>query len=311
MPSSELNIWQRLWIYQKERFPIFAHGILIAIFVITSLSVSRLLTHDYRFPSYGNMLAAFLSTFLIFFQLRVADEFKDYDHDKKFRPYRAVPRGLVTLRTLLVLALLGAAIQLYTTYTLKAELLIYLGMVWTYMALMSVEFFAKPWLEQRHFIYMWSHMIIMVVINLYISAFDWLVNGKAYPIEFSYFLAMSFFGGVAVEFGRKIRSPEAEEKGVATYSYLWGTRNATYYWLASLGIMHAMGIAIGLITFYPALPAVSAFAMLATSLLVGLRFVNNSTTKNAKVIEPITGLNLVISYLAVGVAPLVIEILRG
>ena len=33
-------------------------------------------------------------------QLRLADEFKDFEEDSRYRPYRPVPRGLVSLRDL-------------------------------------------------------------------------------------------------------------------------------------------------------------------------------------------------------------------
>ena len=37
---------------------------------------------------------------VFFLQLRIADEFKDFAEDSRFRPYRPVPRGLVTLTEL-------------------------------------------------------------------------------------------------------------------------------------------------------------------------------------------------------------------
>ena len=40
---------------------------------------------------------AVVTSFLSFLQLRIADEFKDFDEDSRYRPYRPVPRGLVTL----------------------------------------------------------------------------------------------------------------------------------------------------------------------------------------------------------------------
>jgi len=87
------NKW---WVYQKERFPFIAHGPLILAFSASAVCFSSLLREGT--PSIQSLLAAFSSSFLFFLQLRIADEFKDFEEDSRYRPYRPVPRGLVTLR---------------------------------------------------------------------------------------------------------------------------------------------------------------------------------------------------------------------
>ena len=42
----------------------------------------------------------FIVTFLQFLMVRIVDEFKDYEEDCKYRPYRPVPRGLIKLKEL-------------------------------------------------------------------------------------------------------------------------------------------------------------------------------------------------------------------
>ena len=42
------------------------------------------------------MAVGVATSFGLFFLLRLFDEFKDAEDDAKYRPYRAVPRGLVT-----------------------------------------------------------------------------------------------------------------------------------------------------------------------------------------------------------------------
>jgi 4-hydroxybenzoate polyprenyltransferase len=53
----------------------------------------------------GASVVAVLVLFGLFFQLRVADEHKDNEDDTKYRPERPVPRGLVTLGELRVVAI--------------------------------------------------------------------------------------------------------------------------------------------------------------------------------------------------------------
>ena len=60
----------------------------------------------------ASLVVAFVTCLIFFLQLRIADEFKDFEEDSRYRPYRPVPRGLVTLRELAMLFVLGAALQL-------------------------------------------------------------------------------------------------------------------------------------------------------------------------------------------------------
>jgi 4-hydroxybenzoate polyprenyltransferase len=162
------------WTYQKERFPVFAHGLLIAAFSFSAVSFSVLLRGSHTLPDWPSLLVAFLNSFFAFLQLRIADEFKDIDEDTRYRPYRPVPRGLVTLRELGWLGLGTAVIQLLMALALLPPLVILLLLIWAYLALMSREFFAREWLKARPFTYLWTHMLIMPLIDFYATACDWL-----------------------------------------------------------------------------------------------------------------------------------------
>ena len=94
---------KRWWTYQNERFPLFAHGPLIAAFSACAVSFSSLL-RGALVPGWQMFVTAFGVCLLMFLQLRIADEFKDADEDARWRPYRPVPRGLVTLAELRVVA---------------------------------------------------------------------------------------------------------------------------------------------------------------------------------------------------------------
>src|SRR3954452_8052377 len=75
-------------------------------------------------------------------------------------------------------------------------------------------------------------MLIMPLIDLYATACDWIAAGSGAPpgLGLLWFLLASFFNGMIVEIGRKIRSPSDEEKGVQTYSAIWGPRAAVLAW---------------------------------------------------------------------------------
>src|SRR5262249_27228211 len=99
--------------------------------------------------------------------------------------------------------------------------------------LMSQEFFVGGWLRSRHVAYMLSHMVIVPLIDLAATACDWWPAGSVPPGLFT-FVAVSYFNGVVIEVGRKVRAPVEEEEGVATYSALWGPGRAVVVWLTAL-----------------------------------------------------------------------------
>src|SRR5215475_6039252 len=144
----------RWWVYQRERFPVLGHGMLIAAFSFSAVCFSALLRGQSDLPPVRACLVAFGSSFLFFLQLRLADEFKDFEEDSRYRPYRAVPRGLVTLRELAWVWAGCIGTQLVLALWLAPRLIILLLLTWTYLGLMSKEFFARRWLKARPAVYM-------------------------------------------------------------------------------------------------------------------------------------------------------------
>ena len=87
------------------------------------VSYSSLLRGYTLIPDGKALIVAFVTTFIFFLQLRIADEFKDFADDLRFRPYRPVPRGLISLRELGVVGVIGALIQLLLALWLSPSLL--------------------------------------------------------------------------------------------------------------------------------------------------------------------------------------------
>lgn len=176
------NVFIRLWEYQRERFPVVKHGVLIASFSFCAVCLSALLRGDISWPNLQTTITAFICLFLFFLQLRIADEFKDHENDAKYRPEHPVPRGLVSLGELNWLGIISGILQLLLSYFLHPPLIILLLIVWAYMAMMSVEFFASEWLKKHPFTYLWTHMLIMPLIDLFATGCDWLQFAK-FPLK--------------------------------------------------------------------------------------------------------------------------------
>ena len=294
----------RWWVYQRERFPVVPYGLLVAVFSLSALTYSALVRTQARWPDPGTFLVASLCAFLFFLQLRIFDEWKDYEDDRRYRPYRAVPRGLVTLNDLRKLWVLAALVQLALVLWWGVRLAPLLIAVWGYMGLMGKEFFVREWLKAHPLSYLWSHMLILPLIYLFVTACDPSMEGEARGRGMAWFLSAGFFNGVVIEIGRKIRAPQDEEHNVETYTALWGRRNAVRAWAAALALS-ALGACLAAreVHFLG-----SAGWMLGIGLggaaVMGARFLNASLSTSAKAIEHFSSAWTLLLHFSLGPAPL-------
>ena len=305
-PVDRPTFGARWWIYQCERFPVFAHGALIAAFSFCAVAFSWMLRGNQGLPPWKSLLVAFCTSFIFFLQLRIADEYKDLEEDTRYRPYRPVPRGLVTLRELRVVFATGCLVQLALALWLSPKLAVLLLIVWMYLAAMSKEFFVGEWLKRRPITYMVSHMIIMPLVDLYATSTDWIVAGLTWPPSgLAWFLAASFFNGMVIEIGRKIRAPADEETGVQTYSAIWGLRRAIGAWCFVLAMTGACAIAAARQIDFAGFVAAVIFCLIAMAIALGVSLLRKPQPQRGKRIEQFSGMWTILLYLALGAAPLI------
>ena len=229
----------------------------------------------------------------------------------RYRPYRPVPRGLVTLGELGIVAMASGVAQLLLALSLDRSLIWFLLLAWAYMALMSREFFAADWLKRRPLAYLVAHMMIVPLIDLYATACDWRVAGLSRPPDgLSWFLVVSFLNGVVVEIGRKTRVAEDEEPGVDTYSALWGMSGAAGAWLMAIGLT-AVAAWRAADRIGTAAPMVALLAMLALTCVVAAWWlVRRPRPGSGRTVELMSGVWTLVMYLGLGAGPLVVEMFR-
>lgn len=295
-PSGK-NLFKRLYLYTIERFPLGQYGVITALFALSGLSLSSALRTGHAHFSLAQYAVAALTTFILFYQLRVADEFKDHSDDCRYAPERPVPRGLVTLRELGTSALLLALLQLGLTTALKPGLWPFLFAIWIYFALMSKEFFIGSWLRQHPVYYMLSHMFILVFSDLFITAVDFVGSSKGPDLLLLFFLCGSFFNGMVIEFGRKVKAPECEREGIESYSRALGLQPAVVALTAAviaaqtcltLALPHSYNLA----AFVFAL--VDCFAF-----VIFYKFMTKPSQARQKQVDALSGLLVAVSYLTV------------
>lgn len=287
----------RWWTYQKERFPLLANGLLIAAFSSCALLYSSFLSNG-PLPGPAMFLVAFTTCFIFFLQLRIADEFKDAEEDAQYRPSRPVPSGLIKLRELGWIFVAGALIQLTLAIWFSRGLIIILLFAWTYLALMSVEFFRRDWLKARPITYLWTHMLIMPIVDLYATACYWQPTLDAPPSGLIWFLAASFTNGLVIELGRKIRLPENEQEGVPTYSKLWGPDRATTVWITCLVAT----------TIFAIIASFQIGTTIPTAIILGSFLMSFAIFQGpGKRLELLSALWTLILYLTLGLLPILLH----
>ncbi|MFN8714439.1 MAG: UbiA family prenyltransferase [Bacteroidota bacterium] len=301
---------KRLWIYQRERFPVFGHGPLVAAFSFSAISYSRICRGADGFVSWPLFGLGIFTTITLFLLVRIFDEFKDASDDAKFRSELPVPRGLVKLSELRNIGIGLVVLQIILNAIFAPKLLIIWAVVLLYLSLMGKEFFVAEWLKKHQFWYVVSHMFIIPLIDIYASGLDWLQEGVSAPKGLLFFFAVSYFNGIVLEVGRKIRIPEDEKEGVLTYSSLHGARNATLLWL--LMILVTAGWAVAAVWF-AGYGMQGFYTMLAIALVISIPaifFLQKMTAKRAKMIEYASALWTIAMYLSLGGIPMAIEMLK-
>lgn len=298
------SLGQRLWLYQAERFPLVKTATLLAAFSAASINVSALLGHR-TLPGAWTYVVAFIVLLIVFFQLRAADEIKDLEDDRRYRPERPIPRGLVSLELIVKIALGLAAVAIAATWLLSPWLLLPLAAVWVWLGLMTAEFGAPEWLKARPFLYLVSHMLIMPLIDLYVTATEWLVRAGTAPTGLWLFLALSFVNGCVLEIGRKIYAPQNERTGVETYSSLLGAERAVWLWMGCIALSLCFLVGVGAAVEAPLIVGAAGVAAFAASAVVAARFLRKPTSATQRAVDTMAGLWVFVCYMAAGFLPLI------
>ena len=325
-------------IYLNERFPLGKNSLFVLIFTLSGYIYAGLLYNSKiiksilskevnRVPLLWNkeinkvpiiwykLLPLFIIIFMFFFQLRITDEFKDYEEDLKYRPYRPVQRGIISIKALGKIGITTIIVQIILAHVINPKLIYFMLLVWIYMFLMTKEFFIKNWLTERILIYALSHVVIMIFITLVI------VKGTGYILQ-DHFLetlylllekyeknifigliplfALNYLNGIVLEIGRKTRKANEEEHGVQTYSKLWGRKKAVFI-LCILYVIEYIFVLFGLSNINKEFFLVGQLILTITlilSIYFTIKFLKKDLT--GKIPENISGIWILISSMNMG-----------
>lgn len=302
--ENNASLFERLWIYQRERFPLAMHVILISAFSFSAISYSRISRGAAGFVDWGTFLVGVFTTISLFLLVRICDEFKDAKEDALYRKELPVPRGLVALGELRVLGAVLVSVQIMVNWLFVPKMLIIYAVVMAYLMLMTKEFFVQAWLKKHQFWYVTSHMFIIPLIDVYASGLDWLLAGVDAPKGLLFFFAVSYMNGIVLEVGRKIRNPVDEREGVQTYSAMLGAGRSVRLWFLVLLATWLLSLVASYYAGYGSLAYLILTLLFILTCIPAIVFLNNHSRKSAKAIEMASALWTVAMYLSLGGIPM-------
>lgn len=232
---------KRLNIYFKEMYPIVPRlGLGVMIFLEIYFIV--LLNHGvgkdvllsfhpvegqsalYSFFVQHDILGMLICSFTVFsflLWLRIADDFKDYELDKRLFAFRPLPSGRVTKTDLRIFATILISFTLLMNFLFMKNF-IFCFILYTYGSLMAVWFFQKHKIAKSLPLALVTHNPVQILLNLYVISYT-IMKYKLPILDITNFMAVLtlYFPALIWEISRKIRAPE-EETEYVTYSKLFG-----------------------------------------------------------------------------------------
>ncbi len=301
-------LW-RFYNYQKERFPLLGHGLLVASFSFSAIAFSRICRGAEGFVPWSTYGLGVFITVSFFLLVRIFDEFKDADDDAAYRKELPVPRGLVSLRELLILGIIVVLAQLTVILIFFPKLVFIWLIVLVYLCLMGKEFFVPEWLKKHQFWYVTSHMLIIPLIDILASGLDWALENAAPSAGLGLFFLVSYFNGIVLEIGRKIRTPENERTGVLTYSSMLGLKKALVLWLVILTVTLLCSLSAVYFAGYGAIAYFIFGGIFVLCSIPAWLSLNKITEKRAKMMEYTSALWTILMYLSLGAIPMIQHLL--
>lgn len=309
-----MNFLKKWYTYQKERFPVLTFALYIFCIAFATFCINNywgninypiekirrsfygLRTEPYVIDYY-RLIPMFIVAFLQFLMIRIVDEFKDYEEDCKYRPYRPVPRGLITLKELKILFIICAIIQFGITYIFEPRAIFPLLIVWIFFAIMSKGFFIKKFLDKHILVEVALDELLMPILAWYLSYFASYtipINSIDF-INVVIFLGMTYIVSWIVEIARKIRCKEDEEEGVKTYTAVFGI----------CGAISILCILETILAFLQTVILGKQYFIIIVAIyvlinIINLLFVKKKNKKMAKLVGLLANMYVVIAFLSLG-----------
>ena len=219
---------KRLHIYFKERYPIIPR-IILGLIVFLEIHFIVLLNNGVTKFNIG--IQEFVGAYTVFaflLWLRIADDLKDYETDKKLFKDRPLPSGRTTRRDVMIAGVFFELIAVILNILFMNNILFFV-ILYVYGYLMSKWFFQKSKIQPSLPLALITHNPVQMIVNLYIISFTCIkYEIPAISLTTAMALFTLYFPALIWEVSRKIKAPK-DENDYTTYSKLFGYKKATRF----------------------------------------------------------------------------------
>lgn len=197
-----------------------------------------------------------VTSVLLMLLLRVMDELKDYETDKKLMKDRPLVTGVVTLKDLRIFVGVITAVMIGANAFLGKTIFTLFLVMLIYSYLMFVYFF-YPKIKESLILAVVTHNPIVPIAQIYILGFIVEKHGFDFLNYLHILVVLMFWLPFLIwEFARKIRAPE-EETDYETYSKIMGYKGA------ALLVIALSAVEFSLASYFAGLADLSAIFLIA------------------------------------------------
>ena len=219
---------KRLHIYFKERYPIIPR-LILGLIVFLEIYFIVLLNNGITKFNVG--IQEFVGAYTVFaflMWLRIADDLKDYETDKKLFKDRPLPSGRVQKKDVMIIGVIVELVAVILNIIFMNNILFFV-ILYIYGYLMSKWFFQKSKIQPSLPLALVTHNPVQMFVNLYIISFTCIKYSiQAVSLTTAMALFTLYFPALIWEVSRKIKAPK-DENDYTTYSKLFGYKRATRF----------------------------------------------------------------------------------
>ena len=219
---------KRLHIYFKERYPIIPRLILGLIIFLEIYFIVLLNNGVTKFNIGIQEVVGAYTVFAFLLWLRIADDLKDYETDKKLFKDRPLPSGKKKKKDVMIIGVIVEFIAVVLNIVFMNNILFFV-ILYIYGYLMSKWFFQKSKIQPSLPLALITHNPVQMIVNLYIISFT-CIKYEITAISLTTVMALFtlYFPALIWEVSRKIKAPK-DENDYTTYSKLFGYKKSTRF----------------------------------------------------------------------------------
>jgi 4-hydroxybenzoate polyprenyltransferase len=281
---------RRLGRFVAERFPLPSLGVLTVALVLCGQAGATLAAGEPA-GSAWTVLGASVAAGLVFLQLRILDDVRDLPVDRQARPERPLPRGLVTERELLVLAVACGLAGGVVAVSLGAAALAGYGLAAAQVWLPADRTDERLAGSRRLPASALAHSFLVPTV----LALAWAASAPiAWSLQLAGALLLAWAVGLALEVGRKTVTPDEEREGIDTYSRALGRPRALASVALLLGSASAGAALLAAASGAPPLVTLLPGGLVVAGVIGAWRMPGRLTTSALRAMVPIAVLALLL-----------------